>query len=169
MLDDDRSENLEGTPSPKSSTEVSIEELSRELRQLKDLFTRRLLEDKLRSEMQENLAEQMRQTQSLAELRYLEPLFRELLLAIDRLEVGPASEDLNLSFIDEVKQILSKWGCSQIPFTRSFEPKVHEVVDTTETMEVDLHGTISETLRAGYMLGERTLRPAKVTTYRFEG
>lgn len=49
-----------------------------------------------------------------------------------------------------------------------FDPTLHEPVQTLATEHEKDDNTISETLQSGYRLGERTIRPARVSVFRHE-
>lgn len=149
--------------------ETALENISQQLNNLQDLFKRRLLDDKLKTTMHETLAQQLQLSQSTAEQRSFEPLFKQLLLAVDRLEEGPASQELSKSIVDELTQIIENWGCVRIVEEATFNPKFHEVTETLATLDQSEHGKIHNVIRPGYLFGERVLRPSRVSIFKFEG
>lgn len=149
--------------------ETALMNISQQLNDLQDLFRRRLLDDKLKTTMHETLAQQLQLSQSTAEQRTFEPLLRQLLLAMDRLEEGPASQELSESIVDELTQIFENWGCVRIREKATFNPKLHEVTETLATLDQTEHGKIHNVIRPGYSFGDRVLRPSRVSIYKFEG
>jgi molecular chaperone GrpE len=149
--------------------ETVLENISQQLNDLQDLFKRRLLDDKLKTAMHETLAQQLQLSQATAEQRPFEPLFKQLLLAVDRLEQGPASQELSNSVVDELIQVIENWGCRRIGEEANFNPKFHEVTETLATHNQTEHGKIHNVIRPGFLIGERVLRPSKVSIYKFEG
>ncbi len=51
----------------------------------------------------------------------------------------------------------------------SFDPRIHEPIDTVATDNEDLNDTIAAVIQSGYKSGELVIRPAKVHVYRYEG
>lgn len=49
-----------------------------------------------------------------------------------------------------------------------FDPRVHEAVDTVVTADEYRHDHVAETLRPGYVDGDRTVRAAEVILFRYE-
>lgn len=98
-------------------------------------------------------------------------LFSELLLVLDYLDMALLSpvetqEGKNLRMgvqmtRDQMLQFLSQHEIEAIESTGSFDPKLHEAVETVPTDEAE-PGTIVSTLRAGYKAGNDVLRYAQV-------
>lgn len=50
----------------------------------------------------------------------------------------------------------------------SFDPKIHDSVKIIETKEEEKDHTIIEVIQVGYKIGDRVIRPAKVTVYEYK-
>ena len=50
----------------------------------------------------------------------------------------------------------------------SFDPNLHQSISITETEDESKDHTIEKILQVGYRIGERVLRPAKVTIYEYK-
>ena len=147
---------------------VSADDRSADLRQeiepLRDLFVRRLYDDKTKNRMVEVLDEQLRASQALLDSRALESFILECLLVVDRLVEGTGRDaDLHLSAADELLEVFRRRGLTVVPVEHGFDPRLHLVVDTVPAVSADQVNTIVHVHRDGYSLGERLLRPAKVT------
>jgi molecular chaperone GrpE (heat shock protein) len=55
------------------------------------------------------------------------------------------------------------------PDDQPFDPNVAEAIRVDPVDTPDLDGSVTETLRPGYSLGERVIRPARVAVGRYEG
>ena len=54
------------------------------------------------------------------------------------------------------------------PTGERFDPTLHDALMMTPTEDPELDELVSQVVLAGYRLGERLLRPARVTVYRYE-
>lgn len=138
-------------------------ELRTEVGQLRDLFARRLMEDKARNSLYETVQEQAKATQELLKYRAFETLFREALLAIDRLQSEPATPELIESATDELLDVFGRRSLLPIDDSGAFDPRYHEAVATIPASIQAPSGTIVAVHRTGYLLDDRLLRPAQVT------
>ncbi len=132
-----------------------------ELSQLSDLFRRRLLEDRAKNALIEAVQEQARVANDQLARRDVESLFREVLLAVDRLREGPASEQLAESVAEELLDALRRRDLVEIDGDRAFDARVHEVVATVVADDLPPN-SIASVERRGYALAGRLLRPARV-------
>ena len=149
-----------GTPQDLATT---VEGLRTEVAQLRDLFARRLMEDKARNSLYETVQAQAKASQDLLKSRIFESLFRELLLALDRLESETLSSELVESFVDELSGIFERRGLVRVDDTGTFDSRVHEIVNTIGANDGSEAGAIVAVHRTGYQLGDRLLRPTQVT------
>ncbi|NRA27319.1 MAG: nucleotide exchange factor GrpE [Opitutales bacterium] len=101
-------------------------------------------------------------------------LIEDLLPAIDNMKLGlqgatqyDSTEAKNVAYgfemvINQIKQILGDKGLTEIdPTGGAFDPNLHEATSNQPSDEHD-EGVVIQTLRAGYTLNERLLRPATV-------
>ncbi|MBR8462025.1 nucleotide exchange factor GrpE [Campylobacter sp. faydin G-140] len=98
---------------------------------------------------------------------------RDLLPAIDALEVGASFDPSDDEFaqkikegmliaIDQFKKCFEKHGMSEISTDCEFDPNVHNAMMRVDS---DTHnsGAIVQVMQKGYMINGRVLRPAMVT------
>lgn len=130
---------------------------------LNDLFVRKLTEDRAKNSLYASLQDQAKAAQDLLKYRAFETLFREALLAIDRLQSEPITHELVESAVDELLEVFARRTLVAIDDTAEFDPRVHEVVGTIPANDQSRQGSIVAVHRAGYLLDERLLRPAQVT------
>lgn len=130
---------------------------------LRDLFQRRLLDDKAKSRMYEELYTQLEATRGGLAHQMLSPLCRDILLVVDRVRsLIPEEGDAVLeSIIDELQEILQRQGVRPVDCQPLFNPLVHEAVKVEASMGTPA-GSVVEVVRPGYLLGEQLLRPARV-------
>ena len=95
----------------------------------------------------------------------------DLDLALDHLEDQPATRSLADGVAMARKRFLAalqKHGVEPLDPTGSeFDPNEAEALQTTPVESPDLDGKVTATLRPGYRLGERVIRPARVTVGRY--
>jgi molecular chaperone GrpE len=138
-------------------------ELRTEVSQLRDLFARRLMDDKARNSLYESVQEQARAAQELLKYRAFETLFREALLAVDRLQSESATPELVESAVDELLEVFARRSLMPIDDSGVFDPRYHEAVATIPASIQAPPGAIVAVHRTGYLLDDRLLRPAQVT------
>ena len=161
-----------GAPTEAPATEASeTEALRAEVGDLKDRLTRTLAE-------MENLRK--RTTREIADSRqYAVTSFaRDMLTVADNLkraiaavpaEARTAENKALASFIEGVEvtergleQTLAKFGVKPLdPQGEKFNPDFHQAVFEVETADVP-PGSVAQVMQAGYVIGDRVLRPAMV-------
>lgn len=129
---------------------------------LRDLFQRKLLEDKSKNRLIQVVENDLHNRYMLDKGECFASLFQELLLAIDRLRSNDFSESLIGSFIDEFFTILARYGVTQIPDSKIYDPQFHEIISILESSQNQTVWKIAEVVRDGFMLGDRVLRPTQV-------
>lgn len=142
---------------------AALEDLRTEVGQLRDLFARRLMDDKARNSLYESVQEQARAAQDLLKYRAFETLFREALLAVDRLQSEPATPELVESAVDELLEVFARRSLLPVDDAGAFDPRYHEAVGTVPASVEAPSGMIVAVHRTGYLLDDRLLRPAQVT------
>lgn len=98
-----------------------------------------------------------------------QPLFDGMLLVLDNLEMALASMGENDEGIrlgveltrTQLLQLLASEGVHPVAAGGAFDPAIHEAVATVVDPKLE-PGQIVETVRSGYMWGERVLRFAQV-------
>jgi len=137
-------------------------EIYNEIIQLKDLFQRRLLDDKLKSQMINELSFR------LDDQKFL-PLFREIILLLDRIEAnlhvsaGIDSEhnDFILSIYEELLNIFRHYGFEQLETSMIYDSTVQKIVSTIDDSETP-YMTVIQVVRKGYKLNGSIVRPEEV-------
>lgn len=136
--------------------EDAICEVKEELASLKDLFVRRLREDKQKAGL-------IRCLEEMAGYAWIEPFLSDILLLLDRLERSEG--ELARSAEEELYEIIHRRGVSRIPETDVFDPAVHKAVRAVEDETVQ-ELKIIQVVREGYTFSGRVLRPMEVVVAR---
>lgn len=149
--------------------EENSEKLSKlidEVSQLRDLFLRRLYDDKTKKAALESLANQNAILNDKVSGRDIESMLKELLLVCDRIEAQDGVSDFDLSIRDEILEVFLRRNVIPIEIVvnlgEKFNPNFHHAVDTVSVAEKEKHGLIVSVRRKGYLVGDRVLRPAEV-------
>ncbi|GAA3338679.1 nucleotide exchange factor GrpE [Curtobacterium pusillum] len=152
-----------GVASTAPGVAEAVDGLREEVAQLRDLFVRRLAEDRARASLYATVQDQLRESQELLRSRALESLVLELLLAIDRLRDEPVSEALVDSAVDEVLEAFARRQVLPVEHDGGFDARFHEAVATVPADERTPVGSVVVVHRDGYRIGDRLLRPSRVT------
>ncbi len=105
-----------------------------------------------------------------------EPLLQELLTVLDNLEMAIQHAEKEVSAesliqgveltLKEFRKVLNKYGISEIEAVgKPFDPAYHHAMSEVERSDLD-DKTVVEEYRKGYMLKDRTIRPALVAVSR---
>lgn len=161
------SESPPRQPKPVTVTDIELEQLKKEAFEYKDKYQRALAEaENARKRLQKEKQEMIQYA--------LQNIFIDFLNPIDHLEnalkfADQASDEVKhwaLGFqmiLNQFKDVLSNNGVT--PFQSEgmrFDPLRHEAIEMVETSEYPPETIVGESLR-GYMMGNRTIRPARVT------
>lgn len=141
----------------------AISELRDEVGKLRDLFQRRLVEDKNKRALIKSIQEQSRAVTEALHHRQFETLFKEALLAVDRLQAEPPSPELNDSVTKELLEVFFRREVVEVNDSGKFDARVHQMVGTVHANDQFPENSIVSVARKGYLLGDRLLRPAQVT------
>lgn len=139
---------------------TSLDAIMEQCVALRDLFQRRLMEDKAKNRLYEELHAQTDFMRNGVLRTYARPLFNELLLLIDRLS-GLADDVVAVSVVAELSELLARRGVRGLPPTTVFDPRYHEAVRTEPSGSVP-KGQIVKILRSGHLIDDVVLRPALV-------
>lgn len=155
----------------KTIHEMEMESLKRELQELRDFKDKyfRLLAE------QENARKRLQKDRNEVAQSATQNLILEMLQPIDHFERAlKFSEQMSdeikhwgqgfQMILSQLKDAISSEGVSPIEANPgdAFDPHFHEAVEMVETDEFP-PGTIVQVAARGYKIGERTLRPARVT------
>jgi molecular chaperone GrpE len=136
--------------------------LAEQVGQLRDLFQRRLLEDKAKNRLYDELYAQLALARGGLTQQVITPLFRELLLVVDRVTSLNKHGDVVLeSITEELLELLERRDVRRVPASGVFDPAVHEAV-RAESRDDQPPGTVLQVLRPGYLLGSQLLRAERV-------
>lgn len=138
-----------------------------ELAGLRDLFQRRLLNDRLQKQMYEELCRQLDQAGDERVRQILTPVLRQVILVLDRIESAPQCGDID-SISNELEELLVRQGVSRMNCVGTpFTPNLHQAVRVTEVEAAEHDGIVLRELRGGYQHGDKVLRAAEVEVGRF--
>lgn len=141
--------------------EDSHAEVVKQLDELRDLFQRRLLDDRGKREAIEALREELRQAKDGPFREFLEPLVHGLALVVDRLD---RYEGVDWEFVgsvrDELLDLLARHGVTEVEGD-VFDADRHEAV-ASAVIDATPAGHVVELRRRGFAHGSRVFRPAQV-------
>jgi molecular chaperone GrpE len=143
---------MEQNESKSENNDVILNEIKNEVSELKDLYHRRLLNDKQKADL-------LRTVTDGAMFAFVEPFLHDIFLLLDRLE--QQNDEFSDSVRDELFEIISRRGVEQIPVTDKFNPELHRAVKKAASESVPAMSIIS-VVRNGYSLNGKVLRPADV-------
>lgn len=129
-----------------------INEIKEELSYLRDLFVRRLNDDKQKNALIKKLSDG-------ASFAYLEPFLHDIILLLDRLE--KAEDDFATSVGEELYDIIHRRGVNIIQASSVFDPSIHKAIKTVEA-ECENGPYVAGIIRNGYTYAGRVIRPAEV-------
>lgn len=137
---------------------------------IESLITRRLLEDKDKNALIQELKQHLIYRQELDKGTKFAPLMVEILKVMDRLradDIVPSVEFIN-SVYEELLQVLLLNGLKGIDNIGRVNPSVHEVVSVILTNDKADDNQIVSVLEEGYLLNNRVLRPSKVIIAQYQ-
>jgi len=146
---------------------VTLGEVAGQVADLRDLFQRRLLEDKAKNRLYDELYAQVEFARNGMSRSQLRPLFGELLLIIDRLR-AESDNPVVASVVEELEEVLGRRDVRRMPELDTFDPQFHTAVKTEASVDAP-KGTVLTVLRNGYLVGGEVLRPASVVVSQGSG
>lgn len=141
----------------------SNDEIFEELEMLRDLFARRLLADKVKKSLIDNLTQSNEYLIKVVEEKSTLEMANELILICDRIYNKHSPDTFTESILDELLEVLARRGIYQITQLGTFDPKIHNVVSTLEADDKFPTNVIVTVVRHGYIKNEKVVRPADVT------
>lgn len=134
----------------------------RELAELKDLFVRRLYDDRDKRRLIDELAEQLKHAETGPFRQYLQPVVYAVALLIDRVDryQGPDLEFAD-SVREELLELLRQQGVREVAVGEGFDPAYHEVVEARPDPSRP-RGEVLSVRRRGFAHGGWVFRPAQV-------
>lgn len=158
----------EEAPQPASPfvTEDFEERVLEQLAELNQRFAQRIAEDGAKNQLIRSVQASLQERDERASGEAYRSLFRDVLNALDRLLNQEASAALSASVADEIVSIFEIRGLQRIDAVGKFNPAIHEVSGVVPSAPDYPAGTVVSVEREGYILGDRTLRPARVIVAR---
>lgn len=129
---------------------------------LKDLFLRRLMDDKVKMAAISQLREQNELLQKSLDEKNLLSFVRELLMICDRIEGQEEANELADSVEEEILELLARREISQMEKPVTFDPRYHNAVGAEPATEAYPDKSIIKVVRKGYFFRNQVLRPADV-------
>ena len=146
----------------RQESSVTPEQILAEISMLRDLFQRRLIEDKTKAAAIEQLSQANdRLVQTLKDVHF-SSLMKEILMVCDRFDSSEDYSPLVQSVRDELLEIAERRGITAIPSERIFNPAIHNAVQAVAPTEEHPASTIVKVVRNGYYLNDKVFRPADV-------
>ena len=157
-------------PNPElSEAKAQVSELQARLRAVSAAY-KQLQEDveatKVRLERQAEFQRTMQRGESVAKM--FDPL-DNLKRSMDAIEDGDAKEGLKM-VVSQFMGALEELGLEVLsPVGMPFDPNLHEALSVVPVAEAEQDGMVIEVFSAGYRVGSRLLKPARVIIGRHEG
>lgn len=151
--------------SPFATEEFEVRVLG-QLAELNQRFAQRIAEDGAKNQLIRSVQASLQERDERASGEAYRSLFRDVLNALDRLLNQEASASLSESVADEIVSIFEIRGLQRIDAVGKFDPAIHEVSGVVPSAPDYPAGTVVSVEREGYILGDRTLRPARVIVAR---
>lgn len=129
---------------------------------LKDLFLRRLMDDKVKTAAIAKLKEQNELLQERLNERNLSAFIKELLLVCDRIDRQEEMDNFTVSVKEELLELLARREIYQMEQPVVFDPRYHNAVGTVSATEEHPEKTVVRVIRNGYLFRSQIFRPADV-------
>lgn len=143
-------------------SEETINKTYEEVVALKDLFLRRLMDDKVKTAAMVQLKEQNELLQKRLDEKTLSGFVKEILLICDRIESQESVDELTASVEEEILELLARREIYQMEQTVLFDPRYHNAVGTIPAGDEYPDKSIVRVVRNGYLLRDQVFRPADV-------
>lgn len=143
-------------------SEETINKTYEEVVALKDLFLRRLMDDKVKTAAMAQLKEQNELLQKRLDEKTLSGFVKEILLICDRIESQESVDEMTASVEEEILELLARREIYQMEQTVLFDPRYHNAVGTVPAGDEYPDKSIVRVVRNGYLLRDQVFRPADV-------
>lgn len=143
-------------------SEEMINKTYEEVIQLKDLFLRRLMDDKVKVASIVQLKEQNEMLQQRLDEKNLSAFVKELLLICDRIDNQETVDDMTASVEEEILELLARREIYQMERPEIFDPRYHNAVGTADVTDEYPEKSVVKVVRNGYFLHDQVFRPADV-------
>lgn len=142
--------------------EETLNKTYEEVVALKDLFLRRLMDDKVKTAAMAQLKEQNELLQKRLDEKTLTAFVKEILLICDRIESQETVDSLTASVEEEILELLARREIYQMEQTVLFDPRYHNAVGTVPVSDEHPDKSIVRVVRNGYLFRDQVFRPADV-------
>lgn len=140
----------------------AIDRLAEDLASLRELFARRLADDRLKRDLLTDLRDRATIDDRVIVGRLLTPLALRIAAVIDRIDSWVGTPDpLAHSVAEELSVVLADFGVEEVAVTGAADPSAHRIIGAVEMADLAA-GDIVEVRRRGYVLDGKVLRPADV-------
>lgn len=140
----------------------AIDRIAEDVASLRELFARRLADDRLKRELLTDLRERSTVDDRVIVSRLLMPLALRIASVIDRVDSWVGTPDpLAESVAEELCAVLADFGVEEVGSTGAADPSTHRIVGAVEAGDIT-PGEIASVRRRGYVLDGKVLRPADV-------
>lgn len=133
-----------------------------EVAALKDLFLRRLMDDKIKSAALIQLKEENEALHKQLNDKALSAFVKELLLICDRIDAQEEIDDFTASVEEELLEVLARREIRRMPAADTFDPEFHNAVGTEEETDEFPEKSIVKVVRNGYLFRDGVFRSADV-------
>lgn len=150
---------------PVDAQDGSSADVLERLDRLADLFRRRLLEDRDKRRLIDELHERVRAAEAGPFRQYLRPLVLALALLVDRMDrYEGADPEFVASVRDELLDSLARHGIALVDTGGPVDPTRHEVVAVEGEVRIEEAGcaVVARAVRRGYQHDGWVFRPAQV-------
>lgn len=133
-----------------------------EVAALKDLFLRRMMDDKIKMATIAQLKESNDALQKQLDEKAISSFVKEILLVCDRIDSQQDVDDLTLSVEDELLEILARREFYRMDAPSVFDPTIHNAVGIAEETDEHPEKSIVQVVRNGYFFRDKVFRSADV-------
>ena len=139
-----------------------MDEVFNEVALLRDLFARRLMDDKVKNVAIEKLSESNAALIKAIEEKQVLDFVKELILICDRITNQPTSDAFAHSIMEEILEVMSRRGIEQIQQLDTFDPRIHNSISVVKATEELPANSIVTVVRQGYIRDGKVIRAADV-------
>ena len=133
-----------------------------EVAALKDLFLRRLMDDKIKASAIIQLKENNEALQKQLDEKAISSLVKEILLVCDRIAAQESVDDYTASIKEELLEILARREFYRMTVEEQFDPSCHNAVGTEDETPEFPERSVIRVIRDGYFFRDKVFRPADV-------
>ena len=133
-----------------------------EVAALKDLFLRRLMDDKVKMAALSQLKDSNDALQKQLDEKAISSFVKELLLICDRIDSQEEIDDLTLSVEEELLETLARRDFYKMDTPTIFNPAIHNAVGSVEESDTFPEKSVVKVVRNGYYFKDKVFRSADV-------